>query len=193
MVKLRGAIFDMDGTVVDVPYDWKQIKEELKTQGKPILSHLQSLAEPDKSAKWKILEKHENQATRKAVLKKGMKDFLRYLKERSLKTALVTNNSRKNVRYILEKFDLDFDIVLSREMGLWKPSGAPFSAVLKALKLSKEECCVIGDTFFDIEAAKDVGIRQVFILNEDRDKFVSTQARIFPTVQDLEKYIEPLL
>ena len=28
--KLKGAIFDMDRTLVDVPYDWKKIKEELK-------------------------------------------------------------------------------------------------------------------------------------------------------------------
>ena len=192
-MKLRGAIFDMDGTVVDVPYDWKQIKEELMTQGKPILSHIQSLSEPEKSAKRNILETYEQEATQKAVLKPGMSDFLRFVKVRGLKTALVTNNSRKNVEYILKKFSLNFDFVLSREKGLWKPSGAPFSAVLKALDLRTEECCVIGDTNFDIEAAREVGIDRLFILNEDKEKFAGTQARIFASVQDLRKYIEPLL
>jgi beta-phosphoglucomutase-like phosphatase (HAD superfamily) len=36
-MKLKGVIFDMDGTVVDVTYDWNQIREELNSQGKPIL------------------------------------------------------------------------------------------------------------------------------------------------------------
>jgi HAD superfamily hydrolase (TIGR01549 family) len=191
--KLKGAIFDMDGTLVDAPYDWKKIKEELNTQGKPILTHIHGLGEPEKTRKWKQLENFEKEATKKAVLKEGIPEFLALLKERGLKVALVTNNSRENVLYLLHKFKLAFDLVLSRERGLWKPSGAPFKAVLKELKLKKEECCVIGDTFFDIAAAKDVGIVNIFILNSDREKFSSTPARIFSDVKALQIYIQTLL
>jgi HAD superfamily hydrolase (TIGR01549 family) len=122
-----------------------------------------------------------------------MLEFLAFLKENGLKLALVTNNSRENAQYLLQKFGLTFDLVLSRESGLWKPSGAPFSAVLKELKLNKEECCVIGDTFFDIEAAKDVGIDRIFILNRDREKFSSTPAVVFVDVGELLSFIQPLL
>ncbi|MGB6866164.1 MAG: HAD-IA family hydrolase [Candidatus Aminicenantaceae bacterium] len=191
--KLKGSIFDMDGTLVDAPYDWKNIKEELNTQGKPILTYIQSLAEPEKTQKWKQLENIENEATKKAVLKEGIPEFLAFLKKRGIKVALVTNNSRENALYLLHKFDLAFDLVLSRESGLWKPSGAPFNAVLKELKLKKEECCVIGDTFFDIEAAKNVGIVKVFILNRDREKFSSTQAKVFADVKALQLFVQTLL
>ena len=84
----------MDGTVFDVPYDWKKIKDELRTEGKPILVHIKSLPEPEKSVKWKILERYEKEATQKAVLKEGMKEFLQYLEKQEIKTALVTNNSQ---------------------------------------------------------------------------------------------------
>ena len=47
-MKLKGVIFDMDGTVVDVPYDWIQIKTDLETQGEPILVYLNSMEEPEK-------------------------------------------------------------------------------------------------------------------------------------------------
>jgi len=183
----------MDGTLVEAPYDWKNIKEELNTQGKPILTYIQSLAEPEKTQKWKQLENIENEATKKAVLKDGIHEFLAFLKKRGIKVALVTNNSRENALYLLHKFDLAFDLVLSRESGLWKPSGAPFNAVLKELKLKKEECCVIGDTFFDIEAAKNVGIVKVFILNRDREKFSSTQAKVFADVKALQLFVQTLL
>jgi HAD superfamily hydrolase (TIGR01662 family) len=122
-----------------------------------------------------------------------MKEFLAFLKEKGLKVALVTNNSRGNVEYLLNKFGLSFDLVLSRESGLWKPSGAPFNAVLKELKLKKEECCVVGDTFFDIEAAKDAGIEKVFILNKDREKFAETSAIVFAEVKELESHIQKFL
>ena len=65
--------------------------------------------------------------------------------------------------------------------------------MLKELELNREECCVIGDTFFDIEAAKDAGIRKVFILNKDREKFAETSAEIFTNVNELKRHIQALL
>jgi HAD superfamily hydrolase (TIGR01549 family) len=192
-MRLRGAIFDMDGTVFDAPYDWKKIKDELRTEGRPILVHIKNLSEPEKSVKWKILEEYEKEATQKAVLKEGMKEFLLYLKERKIKTALVTNNSQVNVDFLLNKFNLNFDYVISRERGLWKPSGAPFFAVLEELNLQRDECCVIGDTRFDIEAAREVEIKRIFILNADKDKLAMNDVKVFSTVHELREHVESLL
>ena len=193
MLKLKCVIFDMDGTVVDVSYDWKQIKKELKTRGQPILTYLNGLKEPEKSEKWKVLERYENQATQKARLKKGMRELLNFLGVYDVKKALVTNNSRKNVSLLLKKFDLDFDCIISRETGLWKPSGAPFLAVLKKLELGREECCVVGDSHFDVKAANEADIPHVFILNEDKKRFASLDAEMFSSVYALKKRIEDLL
>lgn len=190
---LKGIIFDMDGTVVEVPYNWDQIKKELNTQGKSILHFLANLDEPERTAKWKILARYEDEATAKAHLKEGMREFLDFLAQRGIKKALVTNNSHKNVTYLLDKFDLRFDVIISRESGLWKPSGAPFFAALKKLKIRKEESCVIGDSPFDIQAAGEAGISKVFILNEDRERFENTPAEVFPSVEDLRRRIEMLI
>jgi len=192
-MKLKGVIFDMDGTVVDVPYDWIQIKTDLETQGEPILVYLNSLEEPEKSKKWKVLEKYEYAATRKAKMKFGMRSFLNLLSKKGAKIALVTNNSRNNVSYLLEKFSLEFDCVISRESGLWKPSGAPLLAALKKLGLHKEECCVVGDSHFDIKAANEAGIPHVFILNKNQEIFTKTNAEVFSSVKALKKRIERLL
>ena len=191
-MKLKCVIFDMDGTVVDVTYDWNQIRAELNTQGKPILVYLNGLEEPDKSEKWKVLEKYERAATERARLKPGMRGFLGLLNQKGIKKTLVTNNSQKNVSFLLEKFKLEFDCVISRESGLWKPSGAPFRAVLEKLGLKKEECCVVGDSHFDIKAAEEAGIPNVFILNEDEERFASMPAEVFSSVEELIKRIERL-
>ncbi len=190
---LRAAIFDMDGTVVDVSYDWDRIKGELQTRGKPILVYLNGLKEPEKSEKWKILERYEGEATQNAKLKPGMGEFLEFLSQRGIKKALVTNNSSRNVRFLLEKFHLEFDCVISREKGLWKPSGSPFLAVLKELSLKREECCVIGDSHFDIRAATEAGIPRVFILNKDKERFSGTSAEVVSTVGELKTRIAILL
>ena len=192
-MKLRCVIFDMDGTVVEAPYDWKQIRAELMTQGKPILTFIQSLEEPERSEKWRVLERYEHEATQKAVLKEGILELLDFLTERGIKKALVTNNSQKNVSFLINKFNLKFDCIISRERGLWKPSGAPFVEVLEKLGQKKEECCAVGDSHFDIKAAEDAGISMVFILNRDEEKFASMRAEVFHSVEDLKKRFEHLL
>ncbi len=193
MTKLKGVIFDLDGTVVDVPYDWPRIKEELEARGLPILVHLSQLKEPQKSEKWKILEKFEEEATRKAVLRKGMREFLHFLQKKGIKRALVTNNSRQNVDFLLQKFRLQFDCVISRESGLWKPSGAPFLAALGQMGVMREQCCVVGDSHFDVQAAAEAGIACVFILSGERRKFASMNAEVFSSIEALQDKIDDLL
>lgn len=193
MPRIKGAIFDLDGTVVDVSYDWKRIKEELQTQGKPILSHIQSLREPERAMKWAILERFEEEATTQATLKEGMDEFLAFLKEKGIKTAIVTNNSRKNLEFLLHKFSLRFDFLLSREAGLWKPSGIPFLHVLRKLKVKKGECCVIGDSHFDVKAAEEAGIKKIFVLTQDREKYLSHGVEPVRTVGELRAKVSKLL
>ena len=103
-MRIAGIIFDMDGTIVDAPYDWSQIRSELDTQGQPILSYIQSLPEPQKSQKWAILEEFEKNATQLAVIKAGISELLGALRQSQVKTALVTNNSEKNVSFLLSKY-----------------------------------------------------------------------------------------
>jgi len=192
-MSLRAAIFDLDGTIVETPYDWPRIKAELGTGPVPILSYLSGLKEPERSRKWKILRGYEDEATRRARLKEGIVPFLAFLAEKKIRQALVTNNSRKNVQILFKRFDLKFDCVISRERGLWKPSGAPLAEVLRRLKLRPSECFAVGDSVFDLVAAHDAGIEIVFILNKDGAKFGSTSAQVFESVAELQAKVEKLL
>ena len=184
--KIKCAIFDMDGTIVEVPYDWDQIKRELDTQGRPILDYLEGLKEPERSEKMNILIKYESEATRKAELKKGMAGFIRFIKGKGVLVSLVTNNSRKNVFYLLKKFNLEFDLVITRESGLWKPSAEPLLEVFDRLSLTKEECCMIGDSRFDIIAAREAGMKTIFIINKDVKKFKDEGIEVYASVRELK-------
>ncbi|MCX6562588.1 MAG: HAD-IA family hydrolase [Candidatus Aminicenantes bacterium] len=193
-LRLRGALFDMDGTVVDVPYDWARIKADLGTEDVPILSYLSGLAEPERSWKWAILRRYEDEATERAVLKRGMRRFLGFLESRGIRTALITNNSRRNTDILLNRFQLAFDLVMTRESGLWKPSGAPLAAAMKDLGLAKNACCAIGDSHFDIRAAEEAGVPRIFILNRRPDAFrTSRSVEFFPSVAALKKRMSVLL
>ena len=192
-MRIKGVILDLDGTVVENDYDWTRIREELGTGASSILGYLDSLGEPERSAKWAILERHEARQTRASVLREGILELLGMLRSRRIATALVTNNSRRNAEFLLCKFRLEFDCVITREQGLWKPSGAPFLEVLRTLGLDPNECGVIGDTHFDVLAALDAGIDSIFLLTDDPGRFAGYPVEVFPAVEVLRDRLERLL
>jgi HAD superfamily hydrolase (TIGR01509 family) len=190
---LRGVIFDLDGTIVENAYDWPKIREELGTGQSSILGYLDSLEEPERSAKWSILERHEARETQASVLRQGIPELLGMLRAHGIRAALVTNNSRANTEFLLAKFGLRFDCVITRERGLWKPSGAPFREVLRTLGLAPDECAVIGDTSFDVLAALDAGIGTIFLLSREPQRFKDLPVEVFPAVAPIIARLEELV
>jgi pyrophosphatase PpaX len=115
------------------------------------------------------------------------------LRARGVAAALVTNNSRKNTEFLLNKFGLAFDCVITRERGLWKPSGAPFLEVLRLLGIEPQACGVVGDTRFDVFAAMDAGVGPIFILSDEPGRFAGFPVEVFPGLDDLRRHLESLL
>lgn len=192
-VRLKGVIFDLDGTIVENDYDWTGIRDELGTGATSILHYLDGLEEPERTAKWAILESHEARQTEASVLRRGVQELLTFLRDRRVPAALVTNNSRKNTEFLLSKFRLDFDCVITRESGLWKPSGAPFLEVLRTFRLEPAACGVVGDTRFDVLAALDAGIERIFLLSDEPERFAGLPVEVFLDMDDLMRRLESLL
>ncbi len=161
---LKLVIFDLDGTIVENSYDWPAIKRELGIQSGSILAYLDSLTEPERSVKYALLQRFEKEQTENSVLKEGVREFLDWLTEAGVKIALVTNNSLDNTGHLLKKFNLDFNLVLTRESGLHKPAGTPFLKVMEYFWVKADETAVVGDTNYDYLAAREAGIKRVFIL-----------------------------
>ncbi len=192
-MKIKGLIFDLDGTLVDVPYDWPRIKADLDTGGRPILKFLSDLPEPERSRKWAVLEGYEKTATAQAVLKDGVPELLSYLEQKHIRTALVSNNSQKNVSLLTRKFSLRFDITLSRDSGMFKPSAQPFLHILRMWNLPKAACGVVGDALFDVRAAEASGIDRIWVISPDQNRFNETEAVVLMSISELQARISPLV
>jgi HAD superfamily hydrolase (TIGR01549 family) len=193
VVKIKIVIFDLDGTVVENEYDWQAIKKELGVEGGSILSYLDSLPEPARSEKYSLLKEYEKEQTEKAVLKEGIKELLAELKTKGIKRGLVTNNSMENADLLLKKFELEFDLVLTRESGLHKPTAEPFRAVMKHFNCGPEETLVVGDTNYDLVAAREAGINHVFILKSKMTPEHLDGAELLSVISELGRRIKQLL
>ncbi len=157
---IEAVVLDMDGTVVDSTYDWAAIRAELAIDGS-ILDGLEELEEPDKSRRRQLLEARERSATEKATVHEGAAELLELLAAHRLQTALVTNNTAANTHELLDRFRLGFDVVVTRDDGVWKPSPDPILLALERLGVAPDAVLSVGDSSLDIAAARGAGCRCV--------------------------------
>jgi HAD superfamily hydrolase (TIGR01549 family) len=166
--KLKLAIFDMDGTVFESYLDWPRIKEELNINIKNgnILKEIYKENGVDYD-RLQTLESYEEYNTFKTKPIKGISECLCFLESREIKTALITNNNQKNTDFLLKKFNLGFDTVITREMRLWKPDPDAFFYVMKLYHCRADEVISIGDSHYDIKAPKAANISNIFIIKKE--------------------------
>ena len=162
---IRLAIFDMDGTVFKSYLDWEKIKKELCIENGNILKEIYNNSIDYE--KLKILEKHEEQNTLKTRPLNGVSEFISFLRKNKIETSLITNNSKKNTDYLLDKFNLKFDVIITREMRFWKPEADAFFYLMNLYKCKPKETLSIGDSHYDIIASKKAGISDVFVVKKN--------------------------
>ena len=162
MIKL--AIFDMDGTVFESYLNWLKIKEELKIEaGGNILQEIYRENRVDRE-RLEILENYEKENTLRTKPIRGVSDFLFYLKTGNISTVLATNNNRENTHFLLDKFNFEFDFVITREMKLWKPGPDAFLYAMEKYRCQPGETLCIGDSHYDVNASRKAGITDIFII-----------------------------
>jgi len=166
MEGIEAVIFDMDGTLVDSRYDWPEIRQRLGVTGPSIIDDLNSLPEPDRTQRWAELERIEAAATVRATIHEGVRELLTVFADRGIPAALVTNNSDDNTHRLLERFALHFEVVVTRDSGLWKPSGAPITEAARRLDVAPERCLGVGDSRYDNMAARDAGLGRICVLHD---------------------------
>ena len=179
---IKAVIFDLDGTLVDSMWMWKQIDiEYLARFGIELPPDLQKVISgmsfsetavyfkeqfhiPDSLEKIKndwnemAMGKYRNEV----LLKPGVLDFLRRLRERGIRTGIATSNSKELVRAVLEsqKVLQYFDEVhMSCEVAHGKPAPDIFLLVAKCLGADPVECLVFEDISEGILAGKAAGMR----------------------------------
>lgn len=186
---MQAVVFDMDGTLIDSDYDWKAIRAELGVNGASIVDDLNSFKGNEREEKWARLRQIEREATLAARLHPGSSELLALLAEKRLKTALVTNNSDENVSYLLDKFDLSFDVAISRDSGLYKPSGAPVAEAVRRLGVAPERTLCVGDSPYDIVAGREAGCGWVCVLFDEKNILGPNADLSFPDIEELTRYL----
>lgn len=172
-MKIQGFIFDMDGTIVDSKLNFDQIRQKCKIPNQePILEYLEKSTDQNfiKQA-LKIVHEYELKGAQESILIRDFKEFYLHLKKQEIPMAILTRNSKEVTDFTLKKHNLDFDIVLTRDCCKPKPDPEGLNLIQDEWNIPKENLIYIGDYLFDLQTAKNAGIKSALILNDQNSYF----------------------
>ena len=188
-IKYKGAIFDLDGTLIDSMGIWRQIDEDfLGKRGFEVPSdYLDAITSKGfEAAADYTIERFGFSETREEILrewydmaiyaysntvplKKGAKEYLEMLKQQNIKMAVATASDRQLVipaltnNGILNMFD---NITTIQEVTRGKGFPDVYDKAATKMGVNPKECIVFEDILAGINGARMGGYRAVAIYDE---------------------------
>jgi len=184
---LRAILFDMDGTITRPHIDWPALRHRVGVpEGMPIMEFIDGLPGSERARASALVEEVEMEAAHSAVLNPGVHDLLGRLRTRPVRLALITNNHRRAMLTVVEKFGLEFDLLLCREDAQLKPAPDLLLLALDRLQIQAAEACSVGDGRYDRDASQAAGIPYVHLTHDGQTPVAG------PTVRSLDELWEHL-
>lgn len=181
------AIFDLDGTLVDFHFDAPLAMRAMIAKMKEMGVDVSSISESDNTQVildalikqnrensadvleelYTILDYYEMQAATRVVLRESTDQMLQTLQYRGIALALVTNSGRRPAHHILRKHDIEkfFRVKVTRDDSpRLKPRGDGIVLAVSLLKVDPADAIYIGDSVYDIKAAREAGVMAAIVL-----------------------------
>lgn len=182
LTDIDGLLFDLDGTLVDSMWIWKEIdREYLSRFGLELPSDLSSqidgkgfteaahyfknrfgLADDVETIKKTWNELAWKKYTSQVPMKPGAIEFLQYAQEKGYKLGIATSNSIELVKRIAEVHGLhDYFTVIKTacDVERGKPFPDIYLRVASELQVKPERCLVFEDIIPGIQAGKAAGMK----------------------------------
>ena len=162
MLPPRAILFDLDGTLTEPFLDFARIRQEMGVSSFGILEALADFPADRRTAAERILLHHERLAAEQSQLSAGCLELLGLIDGR-LPRAIITRNSRESAQRVCELHGLQFDLLIAREFGHFKPRPEPVLHACNTLGVAPADTWMVGDGRFDIEAGLAAGVQTIWL------------------------------
>ena len=172
---IKGIVFDLDGTLIQLPIDYKKIQKNLKeffnisNELKPLIPTIIKLSKNDQNkirTSFDLICKEEILASDNFKTMNNALETLKFFKSKNLSLCLVTMQCKDALEKVLQKLQIPdlFDSIISRDESFDRQNQIELS--LKNITLKPSEVLVVGDRIHDIESAKKIGCMPILKINE---------------------------
>eukprot|EP00882_Tetradesmus_deserticola_P002314 GHRQ01002471.1.p1 GENE.GHRQ01002471.1~~GHRQ01002471.1.p1 ORF type:complete len:278 (+),score=83.36 GHRQ01002471.1:246-1079(+) len=151
--KVRGVVFDMDGTLTVPVIDFQYMRQRAGVGPTgDILDIISSWPPEEQQRAHQAIQEVEEQALRDMQAMPGLVELCSHLDELGIPRGLITRNVLRSVHYFHEHHLLlpPFLPAISRECQFpYKPSPAALLHICDTWKIAPEECVMVGDSAKD--------------------------------------------
>ena len=172
---IKGIIFDLDGTLIELPVNYETVQNSLKEffniseNLKPLIPTIIKLSKNDQNkinTSFDLICKEELLASKNFKIMDNAIEILKFLKSKNLILCLVTMQCRDVLEKILQKMEISylFDSIITRDNSYDR-----FEQIKNSLKntdLKPSDVLVVGDRIHDVESAKKAGCIPILKINE---------------------------
>ena len=209
---MQGAIFDMDGLLLDTERiyqdGWNQCAKNYVDQVNPEVAfacagssgeQIQKILQKyypgidGKALNKDVIQYYQEQVLKDLQLKKGVIEILDYFKSKEMKMAVASSSLEEIIRSNLEKvgiFDY-FDVIVSgQHVKRNKPYPDIFLEAINQLNLKAESCYVFEDSINGVSAGLKAGCKTIMIPDSQfpKKEFFENCYGIFPSlIQAMEQ------
>lgn len=200
-------IFDIDGTLLDtevavlkglqkclkehhnITSELKDLEFAIGMPGNEVFANFNINDDGSSYNKWiKYIDDFKNEIN----LFDGIEDTLKYLKEKDIILGIATSKTRYEYNTTVKSFNINnyFDYVICiDEVTNPKPHEEAILKILEKSSISKDKALFIGDTYFDIECARNANIDFGLALWGAHEKCRDLCYKHFDTPKDICKLI----
>jgi len=197
----KGAIFDVDGTILDTMTVWQEIttkflvernlpvvaeemaayKEMIIDESMTFIKNRYGLSESVKELKAEFNRLVSDAYHFEVQPKNGVKEYMEKLKAGGVKIAIATSGYKDLAEAALKRLgmaDMIDAYAVSCEVGVKKSNPDIYLLAAKRIGIEPEECMVFEDILIGIEGAKKAGMQTTAIYDdlnvEDTEKLMQT-------------------
>ena len=194
MAKVKGIIFDLDGTLVRLPVDWRRVLNTIEEMlGTKVKSLIGLYAEIWGTKTYEVVSRKVEEFEIASLDKMEiLDDSPKLLKSLSTKyfIGLVTFQSRKVARKILERIGVEEIVVATRDDS---PTRADqISLIISSTSLNPRDFLIVGDRLNDVYSALRVGCNAVLVDRMGRNLQNEKEFIVIQNLKDLPKIIREI-
>ncbi|MCP4977428.1 MAG: HAD family hydrolase [Maribacter sp.] len=160
---LQGIIFDMDGTITKPKVDFAAVEREIEKKFGFVLDNSEGSSPEARAKAMERFDQVETQAALESELNDGVHELLDHISQKRLKTAILTRNCRKSVDVVLNKHNLHFEYVISRDDARPKPAPDAIFLLSKMMNIHTDNLLMVGDYKYDIICGKAAGAKTALL------------------------------